>query len=111
MIPRFSNPHYLQQSTQLVSRADLEAEHDVPHLDVEEEYEDDAVSTLENILKRSLGDYNASHSTDVASEDSERQKKRRKKDNNVVPEGTSGIEQRNAPEDEPVGMSIIILHY
>ncbi|EKM58388.1 uncharacterized protein PHACADRAFT_193507 [Phanerochaete carnosa HHB-10118-sp] len=54
-LPRFANPHFVEQFTQLVSRADLEAEHDVPH---EVEDGDQAVvKTLENILKRSLGEF------------------------------------------------------
>lgn len=72
---RFSNPQFMQQSTQIVSRADLDAEHDVPHEEVEND-DQDVVQALESMLKRSLGDFQTSR---VEHAGDERQKKRRKK--------------------------------
>lgn len=71
-LPRFANPHFVQESTQIVSRADLEADHDVPHEEADED-DQDVVQALENILKRSLGDFQ------VGQAEPERQQKRRKK--------------------------------
>ncbi|GJF00052.1 hypothetical protein PsYK624_163290 [Phanerochaete sordida] len=76
LIPRGSNPHALQQTTQIVSRADLEAEHNVPHAEHKDD-DRDVVKALERMLKRSLGDFQLGQA-EVEHTD-ERHKKRRRK--------------------------------
>lgn len=83
MIPKFSNPHLLRQATQSVSRADLDAEHDIHEADSVNDNGND-VAVLENILKRSLGDFDFQASAgggneqDVSAGPEKRKRKRRK---------------------------------
>ena len=57
--PKFANPHFLAQSTQVVSRADLDKGEDELHIVPQEPDEQDVVK-LEKILKQSLGDLHLS---------------------------------------------------
>lgn len=101
MIPRFANPHVLQLSTQTVSRADLEADRDVAHTEVDEDTS--AVLALEHILKRTLGDFQSSHSE--SSQDYEQPTKRNK---TVRSEG--GIVIGDTVDEQPVGQFIFWLY-
>ncbi|KAI0701322.1 hypothetical protein BC835DRAFT_1411470 [Cytidiella melzeri] len=74
MMPKFSNPHLLRQSAQIVSRADIEAEHNVPaHLESDNDPEDN-VRALEGLLKRSLGEFQPEHGSSSANEGRKRRK-------------------------------------
>lgn len=101
MIPRFVNPHVLQLSTQTVSRADLEADRDVAHTEVDEDTS--AMLALEHILKRTLGDFQSNHSE--SSQDYERQTKRKK-----TTRGEGGIVIRDTVDEQPVGQFIFWLY-
>lgn len=101
MIPRFANPFALQQSTQIVSRADLDSDHESVSGTDDTGPNSETVALLENMLKRSLGNVDASH-------ESEPRKKRRKKVDaeDAVPAGSSshtldGVEYNES--DEAVG--------
>lgn len=74
MAPRFVNPHFVAESTQIVSRADLEDAYNVSREDVVEDH--DAIATLENLLKRSLGEFQAENAEPLI----EHKKKKRKKE-------------------------------
>ena len=101
-LPRFSNPHFVQQSTQIVSRADLEAEHDVSHEDAEDD-DNDVLQALENILKRSLGDFHVGQADPES--DGGRDKKRRKKSKTKDSEETQSqvMQTGDGADDEVVG--------
>lgn len=58
MAPKFSNPHLIKQETQTVSRADLDAEHDVPATMSESgDLLEHDIQALEGLLKRSFGEF------------------------------------------------------
>ncbi|PSS36888.1 hypothetical protein PHLCEN_2v1247 [Hermanssonia centrifuga] len=76
MLPRFANPHFLNQSTQIVSRADLDNIRDVIRHEPEED-DDGIVATLETLVKRSLGDFQVM-SAKQENTSPERKRKRRK---------------------------------
>jgi hypothetical protein len=107
MIPRFANPHILQQSTQIVSRADLEVEHNVPHAD-EDDNQDDAISALEAILKRSISGMDISHMGGQETEDFERPKKQKKKESRNAKETTVHEGNTASFDEEPVGMLYLV---
>ncbi|KAL4248016.1 hypothetical protein ABKN59_002394 [Abortiporus biennis] len=96
-LPKFANPHLLPQTTHTISRADLEAEDEGEpvHADISPDVDLEALSTLEHLVKRSLGDFQM----DVNVEEdghNERTKKRRK----VNPERQKMIEDEAAGKKE-----------
>lgn len=94
MIPRFSNPHSLQQSTQLVSRADLEVDHDVAHTEVDGD--ESTVFALERVLKRTLGDFRV----DPLAPPEEHGRRKRKK---TETETATGAGIADPAEEQPIG--------
>ena len=68
-LPRFSNPHAIQQTTQIVSRADLEAEHDVPH--THEEVEDDEDQSKKSDDRSSESEEDSESSSEEEEEDND----------------------------------------
>ena len=80
MIPRFTNPHGLLEDVQVVSRAVIDAEHDVPSVEHEDDNAD-ALAVLERIVKRSLQDVDLPAIGEGGGADGpHRMKKRRKLD-------------------------------
>jgi hypothetical protein len=75
MAPKFSNPHLLRQTTQPVTRADIDAEHD---LEESGDVSSGNILALENILKRTLGEFQLSLVQDPPSKDVEHKRKRLK---------------------------------
>ena len=79
MTPRFANPHLVTQETEVVSRAALNAEHDLPRVEIDGA-DDNSLTVLERLLKRSLGNVNFSDFGKAASpgpSSGRRQKRRR----------------------------------
>ncbi|TCD61656.1 hypothetical protein EIP91_008125 [Steccherinum ochraceum] len=76
MIPKFTNPHLRASNTHIVSRDDLIVEtveeHEGPVQD------EDALSTLEVLIKRSLGEFQAQNGVDSSEGSSERARKRKR---------------------------------
>lgn len=107
MVPRFVNPHLLQQSTQTVSRADLENDVSAPEVK-----NDDlaVVSTLENMLKRSFGDFQDGSLSPALAEDStvRRKKYRRRKEKT---EDDANTTARILVDEQPVGEFVFCMNY
>ena len=82
MIPRFSNPHFLSQSTKVITRADLDAEDEKCSKDCPKE-DSKTIEQLHRLLGNSLPKWDVS---DI------RSNKRRK------------IEANDQVEEEPVRM-------
>lgn len=59
MIPRFSNPHFLLQSTKVITRADLDAEDEENSKDFPEE-DSKTIEQLHRLLCNSLSKWDAS---------------------------------------------------
>ena len=76
MLPKFSNPHLRTRISQIVSRQDLVAE------ETEERDEpiqnEETLAVLENLVKRSLGEFELQNGSEQPEERSQRRKKRRK---------------------------------
>ena len=89
MIPRFFNPHFLLQSTKVITRADLEAEDKENSKDLLKE-ESKAIEQLHRLLGDSLPKWDVS---DI------RSNKRRK------------IEENDRVEEEPVRMYSLFYYY
>ena len=89
MIPRFSNPHFLLQSTKVITRADLEAEDKENSKDFLKE-DSKAIEQLHRLLGDSLPKWDAS---DI------RSNKRRK------------TEENDQVEEEPVRMYSLFYYY
>lgn len=87
MIPRFSNPHSLLQSTKVITRADLDAEDEENSKDFPKE-DSKTIEQLHRLLGNSLPKWDAS---DI------RSNKRRKIEENV--------------EEEPVRMYLLFYKY
>lgn len=87
MIPRFANPHLLIEETEIVSRAAIDANQDLPHSEVEDQ-DDEALATLQRIIKRSLGDFHISQDGFNASPEPKRKRRR--------------VESVNEPGDDPL---------
>lgn len=93
MAPRFVNPHFVADSTQIVSRADLEDAYNVSREDVVEDH--DAVATLENLLKRSLGEFQAENTEPLIEH---KKKKRKKEDKTHTAESPPETRPRDAED-------------
>lgn len=94
MIPKFANPHRRAHDTHIVSRHDLLAEASEER--AESIQDEDALSTLDVLVKRSLGEFQV-QSGDGSARGSERASKRRK---TVVTEAERG--RGSDGSDEPV---------
>lgn len=89
MIPRFANPHTYSQSTSYVSRGELYTDSNVNEdANVAEE---GVLSVLEQLVKRSLGEYISDH-VDIPKEPTERKKKRRRVEENRMEVKPSGLQ-------------------
>ena len=104
MTPPHANPYLSPQFTQTVSRADLEADHDAPVPEVDDNAA--AVEALESILKRSFGDFQGS--APALSQEAKRQKKRKTKERSTDdPDATAG----STVDEQPVGGFVFCLSY
>lgn len=93
MAPKFANPHLFTQATQIVSRADLDAEDDKPGQS-EEAGDADYAAELEQLLVRSLGDFQPDRH-----QSGERKRKTRKVNPNEVQDEP---ERGKQPLDETI---------
>lgn len=105
MVPKYSNPHLIAQTTHTVSRAQLGRDDDSDHDRAIEGTSSD-ILLLENLLKRSLGDFQADLVAQVDSTAAAKpEKTKRRKTTHEVP--VSESDPVNPQVDDAVGM----LHY